>query len=102
MAKELDFLASDDESGAGAGRPAPRVPKRAPAGTARSAPPAGNDEEDDAAFIAAASQRHNVRAGVDVAKKASKNKQNKSVGGAVSGGGSFQSMGTCGAARSRC
>lgn len=102
MAKELDFLASDDESGADAGVPAPRVPKRAPAGGARPAPPAGDEEEDDAAFIAAASQRHNVRAGVDVAKKASKSKQNKSVGGAVSGGGSFQSMGTCGATRQGC
>ena len=102
MAKELDFLASDDESGAGAGMPAPRVPGREPAGGARSALSTGDDEEDDAAFIAAASQRRNVRAGVDVAKKASKSKQNKSVSGTVSGGGSFQSMGTCDVTRRGC
>lgn len=50
------------------------------------------DDGDDAAFIAAETQRANVRAGAQVAKRAAK-KGAKTASGVVSGGGSFQSMG---------
>ncbi|PWZ02162.1 DEAD-domain-containing protein [Testicularia cyperi] len=56
----------------------------------------GGDDDDDAAFIASVMQQANVKAGVEVAKKAmlGKNKGKNKVGsGVVTGGGSFQSMG---------
>ncbi|WFD26397.1 RNA helicase [Malassezia nana] len=83
MAKELDFLASDDEDLAPLRRP---EPSRAQDQT--------QEEDDDAAFIAAAAQKHNVKAGRQVAKQASKGKaKTPMASGIVSGGGSFQSMG---------
>ncbi|KDN42411.1 DEAD-domain-containing protein [Tilletiaria anomala UBC 951] len=60
---------------------------------------AAKDDEDDgdAEFIAGAQQRHNVKAGTEVAKRAVKGKGKADAiitGGAkVTGGGSFQSMG---------
>ncbi|PKI83403.1 RNA helicase [Malassezia vespertilionis] len=75
MAKEIDFLAEDE------GAP-PILASRKRA----------DDSDDDAAFIAVASQRHNVKAGAEVAKNAQKGK-GKTASGIVSGGGSFQSMG---------
>ncbi|WFD36530.1 RNA helicase [Malassezia cuniculi] len=84
MAPEIDFLASDDEEhGAHIAVPTAALP--APASAAAGA-------DDDAAFIAAATQRHNIKAGTQVAKKATKKSAN-TASGVVSGGGSFQSMG---------
>lgn len=80
MAKEIDFLASDEEFEAAA----PRVLSHKPA--------EDEDADNDAAFIVAASQKHNIKAGTQVAKQASKAKS-KLASGIVSGGGSFQSMG---------
>ncbi|KOS15308.1 dead-domain-containing protein [Malassezia pachydermatis] len=86
MAKEIDFLASDDEFDA--------VPARTvPVKTGFTAD-LEDDADNDAAFIAAAAQKHNVKAGTQVAKQASKAKSKAKVAsGIVSGGGSFQSMG---------
>ncbi|SPO26270.1 related to ATP-dependent RNA helicase DBP10 [Ustilago trichophora] len=56
----------------------------------------GDEHQDDAQFIASVMQQANVKAGVEVAKKAlsAKNKgKNKLGSGVVTGGGSFQSMG---------
>jgi len=79
MAKEIDFLASDDDVEA--------LPPRRSASMAQ-------EDDDDAAFIAAAAQKHNVKAGMQVAKQASKGKTKSPIAsGIVSGGGSFQSMG---------
>ncbi|PWN43652.1 DEAD-domain-containing protein [Ceraceosorus guamensis] len=64
-----------------------------------SAPAVGNTEqadEDDEAFIVAATQRHNRKAGTDLAKDVAKSKgkgKNKTASGTLTGGGSFQSMG---------
>lgn len=81
MVEEIDFLASD----------ADLAPVRAVSRRQAKA----DDSDDDAAFIAAASQRHNVKAGTEVAKQATKGKgKAKTASGVVSGGGSFQSMGT--------
>ncbi|WFD39544.1 RNA helicase [Malassezia japonica] len=79
MAPEIDFLAGD----------ADLVSAKPPKSQGRQ----GDDSDDDVAFIAAASQRHNVKAGAEVAKQASKGKKAKTASGIVSGGGSFQSMG---------
>lgn len=83
MAKEIDFLASDDD-----------VELAPPPRRSTSNDKAHDDEDDDAAFIAAAAQKHNVKAGMQVAKQASKGKNKTPMAsGIVSGGGSFQSMG---------
>lgn len=81
MPAEIDFLAGDEVAPL-----APRAPR------ASSAP--RDESDDDAAFIAAAAQRHNVKAGAEVAKQAQKAKgKAKTASGITSGGGSFQSMG---------
>lgn len=57
---------------------------------------AKDDDDDDARFIASVMQHANIKAGLEVAKKAlsGKNKgKNKLGSGVVTGGGSFQSMG---------
>ena len=82
-AKEIDFLALDDHEIEHAAPPRPLLDQR-------NGEKDGDD--DDAAFIAAAAQKHNVKAGMQVAKQASKKKA-KVASGVVSGGGSFQSMG---------
>lgn len=56
-----------------------------------------DEEDDDAAFISAALNKQNKRAGTEMVKKtAGKSKgKNKVTSGTMSGGGSFQSMGEC-------
>lgn len=52
------------------------------------------DSDDDAAFIAAAMDVQNKKAGNEIAKKTAKGKgKQKIASGTISGGGSFQSMG---------
>ena len=82
VAAEIDFLVGD-----------PVLPARS---RSRSrATLAGEASDDDATFIAEASQRHNVKAGTEVAKQAQKGKGKltKTASGVTTGGGSFQSMG---------
>lgn len=83
MPAEIDFLVGDPVAAP------PVVPKRGAA-------PVKDDSDDDAAFIAEASQRRNVKAGTEVAKQAqkAKGKASKTASGVTTGGGSFQSMGT--------
>lgn len=109
MAKALDFLAgSDDESLPGPSASRTRKPlkeqKNAYSDSKVKEPsqPAGgnneddDDDDDDADVIAEALQKHNVKAGVDVVKQASKAKgKGKLKSGDNVGGGSFQSMGEC-------
>ena len=78
MPEEIDFLVGD-----------PVAPPSAPRAGQRQ-----DDSDDDAAFIAEASQRHNIKAGTEVAKQAQKAKgKAKTASGVTTGGGSFQSMG---------
>ncbi|CDW99160.1 hypothetical protein [Sporisorium scitamineum] len=114
MAKTIDFLASDGKDDfafppaptktkaartnatASSSKPLKRTRKQA-AKTAYAARAAAKDnDDDDAQFIASVMQQANIKAGVEVAKKAlsAKNKGKNKVGsGVVTGGGSFQSMG---------
>lgn len=86
MAKALDFLADDTASTS-------RRPKR----TRREASPDDDDDEAEAQAIASALQKHNVKAGAQVAKAATKTAKGKGKqkSGETTGGGSFQSMGEC-------
>lgn len=62
----------------------------------RTASKPADPEDDDASFIASVMQQANVKAGVEVAKKALSGKtkgKNKLSSGILTGGGSFQSMG---------
>ncbi|WFD00864.1 RNA helicase [Malassezia yamatoensis] len=81
MAAEIDFLVGD--------------PVQPPSSRRKfQQKTTGVDSDDDAAFIAEASQRHNVKAGTEVAKQAQKGKGKapKIASGVTTGGGSFQSM----------
>ena len=80
---EIDFLVGDPVD------PIAAVPSRR-------SKTRNDDSDDDAAFIAEASQKHNIKAGTEVAKQAQKGKgkATKTASGITTGGGSFQSMGT--------
>lgn len=114
MAKALDFLADDSAAASSSRRPAkaPRIAAApassssalvAPAKNRRAALPQAqqaaadgdeDEDDDDEAVIASALHKHNVKAGVEVAKAASKIKgKGKAKSGETVGGGSFQSMG---------
>lgn len=102
MGKAIDFLSGPDP-----GLPGPSAPKRRALKEQKSAysdskfkePGAAaedDDDDDDAEVIAEALQKHNVKAGVNVVKQASKAKgKGKTQSGDNVGGGSFQSMGEC-------
>lgn len=75
---EIDFLADD------------ALDTRAPP----TAAPGDAEADEDAAFIAAAAAKHNIKAGTQVAKQTERGRSKAKVAsGVVSGGGSFQSMG---------
>lgn len=70
--------------------------KAAAAASASASAFAGSEDEDDGLFIAAATTKHNKRAGTELARDVAKSQgkgKNKTGGGTVAGGGSFQSMG---------
>lgn len=105
MAKALDFLTGDIDAAPGPSS-ARRKPLKEQKGAysdsrykePRNGIPAQDnedaDDDDDAEVIAEAIQKHNVKAGVDVVKQASKAKgKGKLKSGDNVGGGSFQSMG---------
>ncbi|KAI3613376.1 hypothetical protein CBS9595_004209 [Malassezia furfur] len=81
MPAEIDFLVGDPVAAP------PIAPKRGAA-------PAKEDSDDDAAFIAEASQRRNVKAGTEVAKQAqkAKGKASKTASGVTTGGGLHPSL----------
>ena len=70
-------------------------------GKAGGSAPVADAEDGDAAFIADAQIKQNVKAGTDVAKRAASKVKGSSAtslrlgGGKLTGGGSFQSMGEC-------
>lgn len=104
MGKAIDFLSGPDP-----GLPGPSAPKRRALkeqksaysdskfkepGAVSGAAQDDDDDDDDADVIAEALQKHNVKAGVNVVKQASKAKgKGKTQSGDNVGGGSFQSMG---------